>query len=747
MTPELVWGLFARALAITYVVALISLRAQILGLCGARGISPLRQKLVHIRAELGPWRALARHPTLFWLSSSDLALRAVPLAGVVCATLAAIGVASPVMLAAAWVVYLSLDTAIGMTFPWESMLYEAGLLAVLLPTLVLLPDLRMTEAPGPPLLLAFLWLLFRVIFGFGKNKFTREAIGDPVYLRGFLISQPLVSPLGWRAFRLPRIVLVAGLMALFVVEMVLPFFIFVPGWPRWVAAVAFCGLMIAIQAMGSFGFFNLLVAVLCVPLFDPRSIAWPVIDPSAGLREVVTSAVVGWALVGGLLHLPFNTWVARGWPEWPAWAALPRGLAFIVSVLRHAMPFRSVHAYGVFPPHIGPPLKWIPVIEGTRDGREWSVFEYRSMPSTEWSPPQFVAPHTPRLDHFALYEGCGVGAGNYLGTIFSQGNPYDFSTRSQMDRLLQRLMEPGGPVRDLFGAVPFDGAPPTRMRIRLYAFTPTTPAERAETGRYWHKDLVGEHAAERGPDDEMWTHWLPAGEQLHPDERWARRRVPRMAPLLAARRLDPIRRTLDGEANSKWEEFWDQWIPCAREACRAGWPAVIRHADRLRASMPSSDIDALDRIRGAVTTALLERIEPHVLAVEKPMLDVASYFHASLLVHAVTLRGHEGTDAVLQDPLPLIQAPDPDFETQGLRLLTLLRPDMMELHARKQRMLATMLLPPPPPTKALPGFSRVMPPLAAALPDADERLPVLDRTVAGEWRINGVLFTERRLDG
>ena len=742
----LIWGLAARGIALIYIIALTSIRIEIMALCGSRGISPLTAKLAHLKAELGVRRALLRHPSLFWISSSDVTLRWLPVAGIIAATLALSGVASPAMLALTWVIYLSLDVAIGMTFPWESMLFEAGLLALCLPPLAMFPSLRISATPGAVLLLAFLWLLFRVLFGFGKNKFTPEATRDPVYLRAFLVSQPMPSPLGWRAFRLPRAVLVSSNAALFGVEMILPFFIFFPGWPRLLAGAAFCGLMLSIQAMGNFGFFNMLVIVLCLPLLDARSVAWPWLQRPDGARDFLTMVLVTWTLIAGLLHLPFNTFVARGWPEWPAWAALPRGWRAVVATLRESMPFRTVHAYGVFPPQIGPPIKWLPVVEGTLDGMHWRAFEYRYMPSTPFSPPRFVAPHVPRVDHFAIYEGCGVGAGNYLGTIFSQANPYDFSTVGSLDRLLQRLMEPQTPVRQIFGVDPFDGVPPVRMRIRTYAFSPTGPGERAATGRYWHMDFVHEHAPERGRDDTIWQRWLPSGEQLHPDERWGRRRVPRIAPLLRATNLEEVRAALDRETAAYWTDFWGRLMPRARAACASGWPAVVGLARDLQRSLPPAAIDRYDRIRGAVSTALLERIEPHVLGHAAPVLDTRSYFHASLLAHALMLDGMDAVVDVLAAPRSLIESPIDGFDERGLQLVTLLRLEMMLEHARTQRLADTMRLGPPPASKAVPGFIHLAPLLARSLPDPEQRLPDIARGSDGEWRIDGMLFTARTLD-
>src|SRR5262245_55270361 len=242
IATELIWGLAVRAIALIYVVAFWSLHPEVLALCGSRGITPVAVKLARMRRDMGLARCLMRHPSLLWLSSRDATLVWLARAGMACAALACAGVASREMLVLAWIAYLSFDVAIGMTFPWESMLFEAGLLAILLPSLEALPDMRMSASPDPLLMWAYHWLLFRVLFGFGKHKFTKAALGDPVYMRAFLVTQPLVSPIGWRAWRLPRPLLVASHALLFALEIVLPFFVFVAGWPRLAAAAGFCGL-------------------------------------------------------------------------------------------------------------------------------------------------------------------------------------------------------------------------------------------------------------------------------------------------------------------------------------------------------------------------------------------------------------------------------------------------------------------------------------------------------------------------
>ena len=727
----LVWGITIRLLSLVYVIAFWNIWREIIPLYGSRGINPAGPRLARARQDYGLVRAWLRHPSLALIDASDVTLRALPVLGAGAALAAAAGIASPFMLAIAWLIYLSLDVVVGQTFPWESLLYEAGFLAMFLPPLTLLPELTTVTAPTAWMAVAFHWLLFRVMFGFGKTKFTREASRDPLYLRAFLVTQPLPSPLGWLACRLPAPILKASLAFLFVVEMVLPFFTFVPGWPRLLAAAGFVALMIGIQLMGSFGFFNLLVIGLSVSLFDPRSI----LDLRAADLLRPAGLVALWSLVAGLVHLPFNTWVARGWPEWPAWGAVQGPLGAIVAWMRVVMPFRTVHAYGVFPPQVGPPIKFIGVVEGSMDGERWEPFVYRYMASVETSRPKFVAPFCPRLDHFAIYDAAGVSHTNYLATVFSQGNPHELTLASPSDRLLQRLMEADSPVRTLFERVPFDGKPPVHTRMQVYALSPTTLAERRATGHYWRREYLAPHVPPRAADAAVMSASVPWPEQWHPDERWARRRVPRLAPLLAARSLETVRQWLDDRARGQWDRFWNEIVPALNRAARGGWEEVDRVAAEIESRLDVAVRADLDRIRGAITTAILERLDPHVLKRAEPALAPKSYFHASLIAHALLLEGPDAVDRALSDTAALVAFARDDRDNIGLMVMTGFRRQLMRQHARKHRLMSVMI-PPMDHPDGVPGFALAMPLLGAGLPDASERFPRLTQLADGNWLCN-----------
>jgi hypothetical protein len=113
------------------------------------------------------------------------------------------------------------------------------------------------------------------MFSSGLTKLTW---GDPTW-RGLTAlayhywTQPIPTPLAWYASHLPRALQILSCAAMFVVELALPFLVFAPRRPRRIALVGFLALQALIAATGNYGFFNLLAAVLCVPLLDDQ--AWP----------------------------------------------------------------------------------------------------------------------------------------------------------------------------------------------------------------------------------------------------------------------------------------------------------------------------------------------------------------------------------------------------------------------------------------------------------------------------------------
>src|SRR6185436_6488295 len=252
----------------------------IVGLIGHDGILPADEYMDRARAfvaaeniGLDRYRLL---PTVCWLGASDAVLRALCLGGVALAALLVIGILPIVVLPLLWIDYLSLSV-VGrdfLSFQWDALLLETGLLGILIAPLALRERPRSpVDAPRLGVWL-MLWLLFRLMFGSGAVKL---ASGDPTWrnLTALLFhyeTQPIPTPLAWYAHQLPAWFNKGSTAAVLAIELIVPFFIFGSRRLRHAAFGLLIGLQTVIALTGNYAFFNLLAAALCVFLLaDGRS--------------------------------------------------------------------------------------------------------------------------------------------------------------------------------------------------------------------------------------------------------------------------------------------------------------------------------------------------------------------------------------------------------------------------------------------------------------------------------------------
>jgi hypothetical protein len=197
--------LFLRLLGLAYLCAFWSLATQIRGLVGAEGILPAQELMMsaHRWADAGRLGAVSRFlalPTVCWLGAGDSVLVSLCAIGVALSLCQLAGLAGALVLPLLWLLYLSLSTVCTefLSFQWDTLLLETGLLAI-----VLVPW-TLWHRPGnaePRALSRWLiwWLLFRLMFVSGVVKLTS---GDPLW-RGLTAvavhyeTQPLPTPLGW----------------------------------------------------------------------------------------------------------------------------------------------------------------------------------------------------------------------------------------------------------------------------------------------------------------------------------------------------------------------------------------------------------------------------------------------------------------------------------------------------------------------------------------------------------------------
>jgi predicted DCC family thiol-disulfide oxidoreductase YuxK len=458
---DLVSFLFLRLFGLIYLSAFVSFAVQAQGLIGSHGILPLAELVDNVDGRFGPERFLLM-PMVFWLSDSDVAIRAVCWAGAGLSLLLAVNVLPRLCLFLLYALYLSLTYGgqTFMNFQWDAFLLETGFAALLL---------SFATTPGIWLLR---WLLFRFMFMSGVVKLLS---GDPNWwnlsaLSYHFLTQPLPTPLAWYAAQLPPGLLKFATGATFFVELVLPFLIFCPRRLRFGAAFGILLLQGSILITGNYNWFNLQTMLLCLPLFDdaalrtilPRRLPPLLLPRSDTPRRAVTLVVTALALLIVFCSLVRMDERFGGAP--PEWAQAVDGLI---------NPLQIVSAYGLF--SIMTTKRHEIVIEGSYDGVEWGEYEFRYKPGDVTRAPPWNIPHQPRLDWQM-----------WFAALDDPRNVRWFW------RFLERLLENEPTVTALLEKNPFADKPPVYVRAQFYDYTFAGREEKAK-GQWWNRQLLGQY--------------------------------------------------------------------------------------------------------------------------------------------------------------------------------------------------------------------------------------------------------------
>lgn len=706
--PALVWGLLTRGIGLVYLISFTSIVAQIVPAAGVDSVNPIGEMLVSIRRDFPTWKRFAYFPTLLWINSSDLSLRLLTWFGFGCAACVVYGGPySQYAMIGCYVTYVSLDKPMGLVFPWDCVLFEAGFLGSFLAPTLPLPAMLTTAAPAPAIAWAFRILVFRVLFGFGKFKFTGATKDDWGYLSGFLINQPLASPIGWYMQKLPVWSLKAAMVLMFVAEIPIPPLLFLPNLWGVLAGASIAGLMVGIWLSGNFGFFNIVIIVLCLSALDvttPRQL-FDGLGTADG--PWLTSIVVLLHTFAALMAFPLNSFCAQQWTYWPPFLRLrPKFLNWPVVFMRALQPFRVAHPYGVFPPKMCPGVKIVPVVEVKYAGQNWEEIEYQLSASKETSRPHFIAPHHPRGDQAVIYETFGFNMVSVLHGILGSGNPYGFGKLSQARAIMQRVLE--GKVNTVNGVffkrgTFTEGRVPEQVRISTYMLEPTTHRERVKTGKWWHRSYIGPHEKAQKLNPKFWDRRLPPPELWHPEDLiWRRRSVLNRLTQRALAGEDPsaaIIADTNEISASDVERFWNELIPWLASQDRSTWndlPKVVREANT---RFGADTLYTFERILGRLTFMLMAKLDPlyfddgigPLLGSRAGTINTKSYFHLWLLGHEVVLGGRERVSAVLKDPLLVNEEAATFTMARHMYFMALFRFENFVFEAQKGRLAKAIL--------------------------------------------------------
>jgi hypothetical protein len=462
---RLIAWLFLRGLGLIYLAAFASMAVQITALAGSEGIYPIREQLELAGERFGDlW--LLQYPSLFWLWAGDWALRLVAWGGVGLAVLLVLGRGGRLVLVLLYLLYLSLYQAgqVFTNFQWDYLLLEVGFIAILL--------------PGGSRLTVWLlrWVLFKLRFlsGIAKLLSGDESWRHLTALRYYFETQPIPHIGSWYAHHLPDWLLRAGAGGTLFVELVVPFFFFLPRRWRLLAGWITILWQLIIIATSNHNWLNLLTILLCLLLFDDRAVgrvlpaAWvrriasgsPL--PAAGerVRPMIRALTLAVALVLVPAGLVQATEMIAG-----------RQLGVLSRWADWLEPYRIANRYHVFPKIETERI--VLVIEASRDGRTWVPLDLRYAPDDPMQAPVFVVPHQPRVDWMLWFVP--------MGPVFLDW----------LERFLTRLMEGSAPVTGLLARPPLADGPPRMLRVEVYRYHFTTPAERAKTSAWWTREDLG----------------------------------------------------------------------------------------------------------------------------------------------------------------------------------------------------------------------------------------------------------------
>jgi predicted small integral membrane protein len=449
-----------RGLGLVYLVAFLVTLNQFPALLGEHGLLPAPRYLRQV--------SFRDAPSLFHLHYSDRLLRVVAVAGLMLSAALVVGLpqAGPLWLPMLvwlilYVLYLSVVN-IGQqfySFGWESILLEAGFLAIFLG--------NARTPPAFPVLLLFRWLAFRVELGAGLIKLR----GDPCWRDLTCMdyhheTQPIPNRLSRSAHLLPRAYHRLEVVGNFVAQLVAPVLLFFPQPIAGIGALVMIGTQGYLVLSGNYAWLNLLtivVALAAVPDTFIRAVL-----PHLGSPPIEPAPL--W-FVGAVLVLTALVAVLSYWPVTNLFARR--------QLMNYA--FNRLHlvgAYGAFGSVTRE--RYEIVLEGTSApvpsaDAEWQEYEFKAKPGDPRRRPRQVAPYHLRLDWLMWFAALSP---RYAEPWFRV--------------LVGRLLAGDRAALRLLGRNPFPDKPPRWIRARYYHYRFTTRAERLASGAWWWRDPAGE---------------------------------------------------------------------------------------------------------------------------------------------------------------------------------------------------------------------------------------------------------------
>ena len=447
-----------RGLALILLIAFLNVVSQFKPLLGEHGLLP-----APLFTQAVPFSS---SPSLFFFAPNNTAFGIAGWLGVLLACLALSGISerystwlSMLVWAMLWVLYISFVN-VGQTFygfGWESILLEACFYAIFLGS--------RRQTPQTIGIWLLRWLLFRVMFGAGLIKMRGDSCWhDLTCLNYHYETQPMPGPLSWFFHWAPEWLHKSGVLFNHFSELVVPFAYFLPQPVSSIAGVITIAFQALIFAGGNLSWLNALTIILAVSTFDDRFLSrfLPLRVPQTHAPALVHRlATIGVGVLVAILSVqPVRNMLSP---------------AQVMNTVYNR--FHLVGTYGAFGSITLP--RYEVIVDGTdepvvSDATKWREYEFEGKPGGLGRIPAQIAPYHLRLDWLM-----------WFAALSSSGEQPWFAP------FMQKLLEGDRAVLSLLRTNPFPNSPPHYVRALMYEYHFTSPAERAATGNWWTRKLIG----------------------------------------------------------------------------------------------------------------------------------------------------------------------------------------------------------------------------------------------------------------
>jgi lipase maturation factor 1 len=455
---------FFKGLSVVYFISFLSLLSQADGLFSSNGIIPISSYITYLKEVLGD-DCYLKVPTIFYVFSGDIFIKLCISLGLLFSMLLFFGRSTLLCLTSLLILYISIVN-VGqsfLSFQWDVLLIECGFIAVLMAP-VRIGRKVFNNSPAVFLTWALRVLLFRVMIASALVKWGSGDINwhNFTALDFHYWTQPLPHFISWYVDKLPSSIHKLSVILMFVIEAIIPFFIFLGRTPRRVAGYSFIALMVIIFCTGNYGYFNILIIVMCINLLNKSS------DEDTPLFEYNLNWLSKNIIPILLILLGLSLELSRFTPI----NFIQKSLA---PISKSIQPYHLVNGYGLFA-NMTTSRREI-IIEGSMDGNHWESYEFKFKPGNLKRAPQWVQPHQPRLDWQMWFAS--------LSTYDRQAWYMNF---------LFRLLQNEQSVTSLLLTNPFKKNAPKYIRSQLFEYSFNSYDNWKMTGEWWSRKYIGAYA-------------------------------------------------------------------------------------------------------------------------------------------------------------------------------------------------------------------------------------------------------------